>query len=657
MPQLSEGKTASIILAPADSYTVSASATTAVKGIYGAPSTTTTLTANFQTFGPYSVPAKLDISCASGTATYSLIGSMLPANWVDETGTTLRTPAGGSVGVGGVGGLVANDMAAATANRSLLQSALDAGGAVQVNEIGTVYVNQKLAIGDNTAFSMSPQCRLVQADGTNDNMIVTKAYLAAWVPITLAWSAGTQATVNWVSHGFVEGDYVWIDNTATVSSEQSKFKGVFRVEESPGADSFTIQVVRLPSTAPTGSWQAKRATVGAMLSSVTLDCNALNNVGGSPQQKHGVLWVGTANSTIRDIKVRNALKYGLMTCASTGLRINGVTGNDTASGDSSDTVKIYGPDFGTVARGIFGYSGDDGISVQPKEPAAYFGYMPAYGDCIGTVIGDVNAVCTRASTSLAVVYCSPNEYVGGILVDGVMGRSSGQAVRIQPGDNFAGAQLFSATISRVTANAASSSIRIGGGTGTSNFQVGKIVLNDCEHNPRTLAEPFIDVSSIVVGDKLTVRDCQSAVDSLVTPTWPTGSAAVFLQIGGGFDSVSVHECNMNGTSANARFVQLSNASNCRRIAVKGSRLKGNQGVNIIATPTQVPDVYFEDCDIDLTFGVNAPASVNVVAVGNTLNGTTVLVRQTAGTVTLAHGGNKLNGTASLTSGTVSATAW
>jgi len=100
MPQLSAGQTASIILAPADSYTVSASATTTVKGIYGAPSTTTTLTANFQMFGPYSVPAKLDISCASGTATYSLIGSTLPANWADETGTTLRTPAGGSVGVG-----------------------------------------------------------------------------------------------------------------------------------------------------------------------------------------------------------------------------------------------------------------------------------------------------------------------------------------------------------------------------------------------------------------------------------------------------------------------------------------------------------------------------------------------------------------------------
>jgi len=92
MPQLSAGQTASIILAPADSYTVSASATTTVKGIYGAPSTTTTLTANFQTFGPYSVPAKLDIACVSGGASYSLVGAGIPATLATDplTGEVTR---------------------------------------------------------------------------------------------------------------------------------------------------------------------------------------------------------------------------------------------------------------------------------------------------------------------------------------------------------------------------------------------------------------------------------------------------------------------------------------------------------------------------------------------------------------------------------------
>jgi hypothetical protein len=72
MPSLSPGQTASIVLDPDDSYTVSTSGVATVRGIYGAPSTTTTLTANWQKFGPYGVPTKLDIAAVSGAANYSL---------------------------------------------------------------------------------------------------------------------------------------------------------------------------------------------------------------------------------------------------------------------------------------------------------------------------------------------------------------------------------------------------------------------------------------------------------------------------------------------------------------------------------------------------------------------------------------------------------
>jgi len=78
MPQLSTGQNASLVMGPGESYTISAAGTTTVKGIYGAPSTTTTLTSNFQVFGPYLVPAKLDIACVSGTASYSLVGAGVP---------------------------------------------------------------------------------------------------------------------------------------------------------------------------------------------------------------------------------------------------------------------------------------------------------------------------------------------------------------------------------------------------------------------------------------------------------------------------------------------------------------------------------------------------------------------------------------------------
>jgi len=73
MPTLSPGITASIALEPNDSYTISSVGGSAtVKGIYGAPSTTTTLTSNSQVFGPYGVHAKLDIACLSGVTNYTL---------------------------------------------------------------------------------------------------------------------------------------------------------------------------------------------------------------------------------------------------------------------------------------------------------------------------------------------------------------------------------------------------------------------------------------------------------------------------------------------------------------------------------------------------------------------------------------------------------
>lgn len=72
MPQISSGQAASLVLEPGESYTISATGVATVKGIYGAPATTTTLNSNFAVFGPYGVPAKLDIACTSGSASYTL---------------------------------------------------------------------------------------------------------------------------------------------------------------------------------------------------------------------------------------------------------------------------------------------------------------------------------------------------------------------------------------------------------------------------------------------------------------------------------------------------------------------------------------------------------------------------------------------------------
>lgn len=82
MSDLSQSQTASLVLNPGDAYRISTGGTATVKVIYGAPSGTTTITANFATFGPYDAPAKLDVTAVSGVASYSLLAA-IPVTKVD----------------------------------------------------------------------------------------------------------------------------------------------------------------------------------------------------------------------------------------------------------------------------------------------------------------------------------------------------------------------------------------------------------------------------------------------------------------------------------------------------------------------------------------------------------------------------------------------
>lgn len=113
MTKLSSGQSASLILEVGDSYTIGTTGSATVKGIYGAPSVTTPLNSNFQVFGPYGAPAKLDIQCISGSTSYDLVGPGTPVTSITDplTGgnnliagtSTLKLPAGEVDLTGGVG--------------------------------------------------------------------------------------------------------------------------------------------------------------------------------------------------------------------------------------------------------------------------------------------------------------------------------------------------------------------------------------------------------------------------------------------------------------------------------------------------------------------------------------------------------------------------
>lgn len=67
MASLDAGESAKIVLGPSDIYRVTTTGQATVTGLYGAPSTTTTVTAGTRDFGPYNVAASLRVTGVSGS--------------------------------------------------------------------------------------------------------------------------------------------------------------------------------------------------------------------------------------------------------------------------------------------------------------------------------------------------------------------------------------------------------------------------------------------------------------------------------------------------------------------------------------------------------------------------------------------------------------
>lgn len=73
MTDLAQGNRAKLVINVGETYRVSTAGVATVTPAYGAPAGTVTITASYQDFGPYSVPAKIDVLATSGVASYTLL--------------------------------------------------------------------------------------------------------------------------------------------------------------------------------------------------------------------------------------------------------------------------------------------------------------------------------------------------------------------------------------------------------------------------------------------------------------------------------------------------------------------------------------------------------------------------------------------------------
>ena len=100
---------------------------------------------------------------------------------------------------GGTGGVVylnpvMSSTGSASANTSLIQTALNTGGSLKIQcpaSSPTFYTNSAVVIGSNTHLEIGKNCQWTQANGSNNNMLVNLAYTTPW---TTLWNGtGTPA--------------------------------------------------------------------------------------------------------------------------------------------------------------------------------------------------------------------------------------------------------------------------------------------------------------------------------------------------------------------------------------------------------------------------------------------------------------------------------
>ena len=338
-----------------------------------------------------------------------------------------------------------NDSTQAGANVTLLQAALNNGGLIWLRGSGVVWINAPLVIGSNTRLVVPPAMTIRTVSGTNNNVLQSAAYTRSWNSATLAWLAGTVATLTLTAHGRSVGDPVCVQGT--VGTTDSAYSGTFYVVSVIDANNVTITLRRVPAAAPSGTIQAKAADYNIAIQGGVWDYyyTGGNNGASAGSNQHAIILAGVAKLELVSVVGTNTAKY--IICLA-GVR-DFVIREFHAFATNSDGIKIYGPAFDGTVTDAQGIVGDDFISFQPYEASDF----PQYnfwggGDTIGLEASTVNSNTVAASVA---VYSK----VAGFVVDGISINKVSNTNRNNPAisvTTLSGCRIQSAKLTEVYAN-------------------------------------------------------------------------------------------------------------------------------------------------------------------------------------------------------------
>lgn len=399
------------------------------------------------TYGPYPAGATLRVkagvdSCVAYDVGASPVASgQYPARFATNAEGDIS---GLSDNDGGLIPLIdmalSTDIGRAAINAEKINAALSKRGHVAIaGGQGTIYVSQSLRIYSNTRLTVGQGTTIKRAGGMEAPILINDALLRhiadQRATVTVTWTKGTEAVINWPGHGLGRHDYVWL--TGATGTSGALFNNVFRVMRVASVDTLQVQLPEVPKATPTGTIRALACDVGVKVEGGAWDGNyeanpqatvtynrdnwALIGLGRSrfSDYQHFDFHRGVTSGALGDVVFKEA-DYG---------------SNETAA---SEAHKTFGPVNGLLLASLNANASDDGMSMQVKEaPAFAWAGMPE-GDIRGVKVTKCRAQSANLSAAGAfALYCANGYKFAGITYEDCDGHSNnGAGLGVAFGDTF-----------------------------------------------------------------------------------------------------------------------------------------------------------------------------------------------------------------------------
>jgi len=526
-----------------------------------------------------------------------------------------------------------DSVSAASANTTVIQTALSGGGLVSIAIPGVVYVNATLIAPSNTALHLGAGVTLRQAPSTSNTMFVNAAYSAT--PTTIGagelTSSGLVATLAKTGIGalYAAGSYISIQGV----DNNYGFCGVWRVvTSSTNSITWYLDYPFTGTATSAGTMTFRNADVNVnIIGEGIIDYDLTNNnANNTLYGASAVIFYNCHTPKVIGPRIRNAKKYGVWFTNTSDAYASNIH-----FATASDGVHLCGPSRGVAAfENLSGYCGDDIVGLGNGDNTT--GEL-SRGEVAHVRIKNINGENSAISLVTIVGGADTNMRFKTVEIDGLYGSC------VQPALNIYEYVTGGATLTRTyieklvvrnmmpSAWSNSGAIYINGTTfGTTIDHM--IVENLAPTQPMTGQQSGIWLDTGATVKRLTVRSMD-----IVFAATTTGGA---LKMTGNAvaTTVEIDGARVSPTSSSNAIVQTNTTNTLGKVFLSNSELIGNTAGYLAGLGCS--------CDFNITnvFSSTTNSAFNVLNSGAVVNLYTKNWKNSAGstTPTLAVSGATLN---------------